>query len=317
MRILGIQFRIEEGDFTKEGFENHVESFYNKTDPGDIIVFPEDIGLLTAFRDIKAKDVTGAMQEIYSMEKERVDYYLNRGKEFVKALFLSIEERSLVEFYEFFSSLSREYSVYTITCNNMGENEGVYNTCFVFDTYGKEIFRQRKVHLTEMEISLSLDPGKLEDVRSFKIYDRKFGIAISLDAFCPDYLFMIRDAEFFIQPDANPGKWNSYIGNGRWQPEDWMDSSYYVAQRLPYVRYAINPMMVGNILDINFEGQSAIMKKAEKEDLPMAYIGNIPTVGFKEIIGIEDYRPTEYYDRKDVENRNLIYPEGVLEVELQ
>lgn len=317
MRILGVQFKINADDFLRQGFEKHVEKFYRSTDPGDMIVFPEDIGLLTAFREIKADDLTSAMQEIYSRNRNIVDEFIRNGNDFVKSLFLSLESNFRSEFYLFFSEISRKYGVYTVACNNMPENGRVYNTCYVFDPTGNEIFRQRKVHLTDMEISLFMDPGDPGEVRTFTINGIRFGIAISLDAFCPDYIYMIRDADIFLQPDANPVKWNSYIENGRWQPDDWMDSAYYVAQRLPHVRYAVNPMMVGNLFGIEFEGQSSVAKKAERSDSPLGYIGNIPATGFEIIMPVEGFNPSEFHDRGSVENLRLEYPEGMIEVEIQ
>jgi hypothetical protein len=316
MKILGVQFKIDNNDFSEGYFKKHIEHFYKKTEPGDIIIFPEDIGLVSAFIGIKSRDIPTAMQEIYVNKKEIVDKFVRNGNDFTKSLFLSLQDHFKNEFYNLFSDLSKKYAVYTFTCNNMGEGENIYNTCFVFDPRGNEIFRQRKVYLTNMEESLSIDRGDLQDVRTLEINGIKFGIAISLDAFYPDYLYLIRDMDIFIQPDANPGKWNSYIENGRWQPEEWMDSTYFVAQRFPKVRYAINPMMVGNLLGIEFEGQSSIAKKAEPSDTHLGYIGNIPTTGFLEVMSIEKFNAKEFHERKYVENISLDYPEGVLEVEI-
>ena len=64
VRFIGVQFNIEVDDFGS-GFPSHVERFYKNTNPGDFIVFPEDIGLLTAFAGMKAQSSLEAIQALY------------------------------------------------------------------------------------------------------------------------------------------------------------------------------------------------------------------------------------------------------------
>ncbi len=324
MKIYGVQFKINSEDFEKNGYIEHIEKFYRKTQPMDMIVFPEDIGLITAFFDLNSKSVAEAMENIYRKNIEKIQNFqlLHPDISFPNLLFLSLTEDFVENFYNTFSELSKKYSVYTITCNNMAEFESnkssdwrVYNTCFVFDPKGNVLFKQKKVYLTEEEKNLGISSGNLMDVRCFRISGLKFGIAISLDAFNPEYISRIAQSDIIIQPDANPGKWNAYLENGRWQPEEWMDSAYYIAQRLPNVKYVINPMMVGSILDIKFEGESSITKKAEKNDLKMAYIGNIPTTGFEQIIPPKGINSDDFISREYAKDMNIESDEGMLELE--
>ncbi len=327
MRIVGVQFKIGKGDFTDQGFRSHIEGFYNRTNPGDIIVFPEDIGLLLAFKETKAETVSEAVANYYSENSESINAILGTYPDIAltTAIFLSLTYRFVSDFYDFFSSLSRKYNVYTVTCNNMARFEirdksvrpvssSVLNTAFVFDRFGREIYRQDKVFLTQMEIDLGISSGPIEAVKTFEIEGKKMAIAISLDAFMPQYISKISDAEIVMQPDANPGRWNGYLENGRWQPEEWMDSSYYIAQRLPAVRYVINPMMVGNLLELRFEGESNIAKKAEKDDQKMAFIGNIPVTGFHSIIGAGGREPSGSVYRDEIAEKDLEFEEGVIEL---
>lgn len=329
MYIMGVQFKISSKDFSLDHYHKHVEEFYKKTEPGDVIIFPEDIGLAVAFNGTSDKTIFEAMQSIYLKNKTIIDELQKTfpGASFIKLLFLSLTDVFVKEFHIFFSQMSKKYNVYTVTCNNMAKfkkrgkyympiNNKVFNTCFVFDKNGKVLFEQDKVNLTQMEKDLGIDSSSLKGVRSFKMNNIKFGIAISLDAFYADYLIKLYDSDIIIQPDANPGKWNAYIENGRWQPEEWMDSSYFIAQRFPKIKYTINPMMVGNILDIIFEGQSCIAKKAEKGDSKMSYVGNPLTTGFFTILGIENFKPTEFISREKIEDRNLDFDEGVVKVEI-
>ncbi len=328
MRFLGVQFKIEESDFTGN-FRSHVEKFYRKCNKGDTLIFPEDVGLLVAFFGIRASTTSEAIQLLYSKDQERIDAIAknNEIENFVSAIFLSLTDRFVNYFYDTFSSLSAKYGVYTVACNNMsrfrkGEKQWepdsfkVNNSAFVFNPSGKLIFRQDKVFLTPMEINLGISPGNISDVSTFEIEGRKIGIAISMDAFTPQYISRLEKAEIIIQPDANPGKWNSILSNGRWQPEEWMDSAYYINQRIERVKNVINPMMVGNLMEIRFEGQSSITKKAEMGDTKMSYIGNQPSTGFHSILGIEEFDPTEYVERSTVIDRELAFDEGVVELEI-
>ncbi|MCL4446981.1 MAG: carbon-nitrogen hydrolase family protein [Thermoplasmatales archaeon] len=328
MRSIGVQFKINHDDFIGN-FPSHVESFFKHTDPGDFIIFPEDIGFLVAFKGITSQTSIEAIQVLYSNNQKEIDSIAteNELQNFTSAIFLSLTSRFIVDFYDLFSSLSKKYSVYTLTCNNMsrflrkGEKvvfsePAVYNTAFVFDPSGELIFKQDKVFLTQTELDLGISGGDVSRVSTFELEGRKFGIAISLDAFVPEYISRLTDAEVIIQPDANPGKWNSYLSNGRWQPEEWMDSAYYLAQRMQRVKYVVNPMMVGNLYEMRFEGQSAIMKKAEERDSRMGYIGNAPSTGFHSLIGIPGYDRFNHLKREDVVNKSLEYDEGMIELEL-
>ncbi len=328
VRLIGVQFKIRDADFVN-GFSSHVEEFYRSADPGDMIIFPEDIGLLTAFRGLSASTTAEAMQTIYAANQDKVDSILgnNSIQNFTTAIFLSLTDKFVREFYDLFASLSRRYSVFTIACNNMPRfvksggsydfsSREVNNTAFVFGREGTELFRQDKVFLTQMEIDLGMTGGHISNVSTFAIGDKKFGIAISLDAFVPRYISRLDGADVVIQPDANPGKWNATLPNGRWQPEEWMDSAYYIAQRIDSVRYVVNPMMVGSLWDVVFEGQSSITKKAEDGDTKMGYVGNQPSTGFHSLLGVEGYSPFTFIQRERLKDEVLGFDEGMVEIEL-
>ena len=77
-----------------------------------------------------------------------------------------------------------------------------------------------------------------------------------------------------IQAEANPGRWAADGGGGYWQPLEWMGSAWRaVADPTVRFRYAVNPMMVGNLLDLDFDGQSAILARGHHGRL-RAYVGN-------------------------------------------
>lgn len=330
MKVTGIQFLISGEDFSPQGFSEHVESFYRKSEPGDMLVFPEDIGLLTAFSGIEANSTADAMQILYQKAPEDYEDLSHRFPDtpFQTILFLMLTDKFAEEFYGLFRNMSEKYSVYTVACNNMPDFElketkavpadnMVYNSAYVFGPDGSLVARQKKVYLTEMEEGLGFTSGTLGETGTFRIGDFRVGIAISLDAFSPGYLSRIADADLILQPDANPVRWNSYLANGRWQPEEWMDSSYYIAQRLNRVQYVVNPMMVGKIMEIGFEGESNITKKGSPEDKKMSFTGNLPVTGFKEIIAPEGYDSSYFYDRESISREELKYSESTVTVDLR
>jgi hypothetical protein len=66
-----------------------------------------------------------------------------------------------------------------------------------------------------------------------------------------------------IQPEAN-GPWASPGGGTDWQPMDWMGSAFRaVAEQAGdwRIQYSVNPFLVGNLLDLPFDGQSAIFHR--------------------------------------------------------
>jgi len=76
-----------------------------------------------------------------------------------------------------------------------------------------------------------------------------------------------RNVNIFLQPEANPGCcWADYIDAGwtppAWQALSWLDSAWRaVADPTSHIRYSVTPMMTGNLVDLAFDGQSAIFER--------------------------------------------------------
>lgn len=85
-------------------------------------------------------------------------------------------------------------------------------------------------------------------------------------------------ANVLIQADANDGQWTGTDRHELWQPLSWMGSAYRAVSD-PTVRfaYAVNPFMVGNLADIPFDGQSAILERGRRGD-GCHYVGNAAAV---------------------------------------
>ena len=147
-----------------------------------------------------------------------------------------------------------------------------------------------KVPLTPLEVEIGFTPGPargpaaVANLRPFSLPGTRvrIGFATSLPAFtwgvlpagvdpCSDvsqYYMRCLDrlgANLVIQDEANPGRWTGPDGNGieQWQPLSWMGSTFRTVTD-PSVRFAYNvtPMMVGNLADLAFDGQSAIAQRS-------------------------------------------------------
>ena len=77
-----------------------------------------------------------------------------------------------------------------------------------------------------------------------------------------------------IQPEANPGPWARYgADGGNWQALTWGASTIRdVTDPTVGFDYVICPHMVGNLVDIPFDGQSAIMMR-DRSGAGRHYVG--------------------------------------------
>ncbi|WIG59414.1 MAG: hypothetical protein OJF49_002161 [Ktedonobacterales bacterium] len=154
----------------------------------------------------------------------------------------------------------------------------VYNAALVFGPDGALLGRVNKVFLTHTELAtLRLTPGKLDDVRVIPTAAGRLGVAISLDAFTPEYLRHLeaQEAEIVVQNDANDTLWAGPGAGHEWQPAEWLNSVLGSIQpRYPHLRYNVCPMQTGNFFDISFDGQSTITARADTPPaIPHAFVG--------------------------------------------
>lgn len=159
------------------------------------------------------------------------------------------------------------------------DGPGVYNTAFLWGPEGGLIGTTDKVFLTESERNiLDLTPGDLSAVRAFDTALGKVGIAISLDAFTPQYLRVLDGlgTRIVIQNDANDTLWAAPCKTCEWQPQEWLNSVLGSLQdEYPNLYVNVCPMQVGNFYDITFDGQSTISVKSDTEPDPSCnFVGN-------------------------------------------
>lgn len=180
---------------------------------------------------------------------------------------------------------------YTLHGGRLRRTPGVLtNQTVILGPDGSLIGATDKVHLTPDEEAggVDLTPGDLREMRVFPTPVGDLGVAISLDAFRPDVIGTLeaQGCTVLLQPDANGAPWTSKEGlppdpsNIRDQTVAWLESSWQVSTTSHTIRYAINPMVVGNLLDLTFDGQSAITGKPGDAPHPRSYALTDPRPGF-------------------------------------
>ncbi|TJY61072.1 hypothetical protein E4T66_10590 [Sinimarinibacterium sp. CAU 1509] len=176
------------------------------------------------------------------------------------------------------------------------------------------LFRNQKVPLTDIELTvLGLDEGPssgdaaLSNAAGYSLAGFQLGFATSLPAFQWGYDFGQRPADFepcadvhlsympcmdalgvdvVIQAEANPGRW-AVDQAGGWQPLEWMASTWRtVAEPTVGFRYNVTAHLVGNLLDLPFDGQTAITQRGAQAP-QRHYVGNLE---FDEASDVEAYR---------------------------
>lgn len=263
-----------------------------------LVAFPEDMGtpilLFDSYSIIKDKaSFAHAVQSLIAANLPGVlKYKLRYGVSFIRSLLLSKGPDMEREYINIFSNTSKKYNAYiaagSITLpdidskNNKRKTIGkdVYNVSYFFEPDGNIIGKQKKVYLVDFEgkAGFDLSSGSIEEISVFDTPFGKVGIAICLDAFKEDVCEKLSDAgaDILIQPSANNGVWSE------WQQNDWLNGSYLASQIRKKFKYALNPMMNGNILDLSFEGQSSIISSTDTNSL-VNYSQLKPVQGFDKL----------------------------------
>ena len=229
---------------------------------------------------------------------------LYKGISAVRALLLSLSDQMYRPFVDTLSGLAARHHIYLCAASiaphvrvsmrpedvkrfgrrgagkvYLPDGAGVYNTAFLWGPDGALMGTTDKVFLTESELAtLDLTPGDLRQVRPFETEMGKVGMAISLDAFTPEYLRALdrQGTRIVIQNDANDTMWAAPCKSWEWQPQEWLNSVLGCVQDdYPNLSYNVCPMQVGNFFEITFDGQSTItMKSGDAPDPSCNFVGN-------------------------------------------
>lgn len=149
-----------------------------------------------------------------------------------------------------------------------------------------------KAYLTPIEqpppgepLGLALGAGPVRDMEVLDTPVGRLAIVISKDAWMPDVnaRFAAKGANVILQPEAFSA-WA--YDTTEWAPDVFKSGGFANLQRTPAWVANVNASMTGNLLDITFDGQTAILgRRTKAAPGPLgpenAWIGQNPDTGFR------------------------------------
>jgi len=128
---------------------------------------------------------------------------------------------------------------------------------------------------------LSLVAAGVADVEVLATPVGRLGVVISKDAWMPDVndRLAMKGANVILQPEAFDA-WG--FQTAEWLPDVFKEGGYATLQKQPEFQLNVNASMTGNLIDITFDGQTAIFGRAQKgaADRRDAFVGQNPDGGF-------------------------------------
>lgn len=265
-----------------------------------LVVFPEDFaaGLLLMDAGDALEGATGLRGAVAALVRQHFTAVMGQRMRhrvgWVRALALLKAKDVAAAYRRVFSGAARRHRAYVLAGTVLVpdlqfdddggiESRGgdVFNAAYLFGPDGKIVGRQRKCFLIELEgaEALDLSPAPVDDLQVYETELGRIGTAVCLDGFQEPVVEQLRSqgVDIFLKPSANPEPWSEP------QQEDWLNGVWKAVVEGGLAAYGVNPMMVGNLLDIEFEGQSSIVGRdpeavaaaAKKLDLELP----VPGVG--------------------------------------
>ena len=140
----------------------------------------------------------------------------------------------------------------------------VQNVSYLFAPSGLIVGRQGKINLTAgLEGQLGLSKARLEDLSVVHTPFARICTLICYDAFFERALERTDGlgADILVQPSANAARWDGpwSADANRIEGEEWLQRGPVTRiQGRVNLRYCLNPMLVGKLYDLEFEGRSSI-----------------------------------------------------------
>jgi predicted amidohydrolase len=259
------------------------QSALEARDPSEaaLVAFPELIGLPLAFfleRQVKASSAQDAALEVLRESWfEALALGVRHGRLLPANLLLPRALEVFAAFNWAFSRAARETDSFIVAGSAFLpgiEDEAargtflsdarVQNTSFTFAPSGLIVARQPKINLTKgLESSLGLARGRLEDLLGTRLPFAKVCTLICFDAFFERALERADalGAQILVQPSANAARWD-----GPWSADSsltegvewWRRGPASKIQGRVNIRACLNPMLVGRLFELEFEGRSSI-----------------------------------------------------------
>jgi len=291
-------------------------------DRPNLVVFPEDAGLgalLLGKRNIPARAVPnstvafllGAVGHAPGMA-----FYQDvfPGISLARSLLLSASDPVWRATQQTFGGLARDFGVWVALTVNVANTQEtldrdvtrqlkdpdapwgvpahravapeVFNQAVLFAPDGALAGRVPKVFLTDPEEQvLDLSNGGLSTLPVWDTPFGRLGVAISRDAFYPPLMQRLEDldVELVLQPEAFSGWTVAQEHQDEWLPDVFLSSGWLHTQKYRTFRHSLNSVYVGNFLDLTFDGQAHITKKAAPEDRLLRYVGGRLLPGFVDV----------------------------------
>lgn len=249
-------------------------------DAGTLLAFVEDGEILRTRRELSAAARALARRHLWGLARARLRHRVST----IRALFLERAPAAHQAYVELFGGLARRYGCYVVGGSAvfprhrledgvaaLASGADVFNTAYLFDPDGRVVGSQRKVHLVDLEAeNLDLSPAPIDCLAVTPTPVGRVGIAICYDAFHDDVLQKLRSqrVQVLVQPSANPAAWDD------WQRDDWARGAWRaVLEGGGRPLYAVNPMMVGSLFDLTFQGQSGIFTARPELGREAGYAG--------------------------------------------
>jgi predicted amidohydrolase len=253
---------------------------------GALVAFPELIGLPLLFhlerRTNATKTQDAAVELLRESWLEAARYGLRHAHLSLSNLVLPQAVRLHTTMLEAFSRAARQHRAFIVAGSSFlptVDDEAakgahvadarVRNVSYLFAPSGRILSRSAKINLTAgMESALGLTRLRLEDLHAAVTPLGRVATLICYDAFFDTCLERADSlgAQILVQPSANAQKWN-----GPWsadpravEGEQWLARGVTArVQGRVNLRYAVNPMLVGTLFDLEFEGCSSISANTE------------------------------------------------------
>ncbi len=251
-----------------------------------LLAFPELIGLPLYFfleRQTKASKIQeAALELLQSTWREGLQLGWRRPAIANALLPRAIEVHTAM--LAAFSAVARGFNTYVVAGSSFlpfvdeEAAKGIHiadarvqNVSYLFSPSGRLLSRTAKINLTKgLESSLGLHRARLEDWKPTQTKIGNIGILICYDAFF-DSCIQHADAtstQILVQPSANAAKWT-----GAWsadpkriEGEEWLArGAIKRIQGAEHIQAVLNPMLVGRLFDLEFEGCSSIGFNGSKE----------------------------------------------------
>jgi predicted amidohydrolase len=294
VKLVAVQYEFKlEKYYSLEVFLESLERHFSDAESrlgrleGSIVTFPEHIGTFLIFMDerLGVGKIDEALAKIAIRRFPSFILKALQARSFKKAI-LTVKWKDIWKTYmEAFRRLALEYKSVIVAGSLIEPVEPgrIYNMSYVFNAEGKVICKQAKVHLDIPEVQLGITPGDLNTISVCRANEARLGVAICLDAFKDDVVSRLvrQGANILVQPSANPEPWDERV------EREWKNSSWLMVQKYPELKYGINPMGVGRILDLEFEGLSSIVAKPDETMNGTGYLARADNPRIPQTLAVE------------------------------